>query len=64
MLSVRRSSDKGLETLVDVMMVNKIDRPNATPIGPFVLSLTFKVWLLRVYLLTTSLFCTKGWEGL
>ena len=29
----------------DVMMVNKIDRPNTTPIGRLVLSLTFKVWL-------------------
>ena len=26
-------------------MVNKIDRPNTTPIGRLVLSLTFKVWL-------------------
>ena len=46
------------------LMVNKIDRPNMTPIGSLVLSLTFKVCLLRAYLLTTSLFCTKGWEGL
>ena len=46
------------------MMVNQIDRPNRTPIGPMVLSLTFKVWPLRVYLLTTSPFCLKGWEGL
>ena len=41
------------------LMVNKIDRPNTTPIGPMVLSLTFKVWLLRVHLLMTSLFCIK-----
>ena len=27
------------------MMINKIDRPNTTPIGRLVLSLTFKVWL-------------------
>ena len=34
---------------------HQIDRPNTTPIGPLVLSLTFKVWLWWVYLLTTSL---------
>ena len=44
-------------------MVNKIDRLNRTPISRMVLSLTFKVWSLRVYHLTTSPFCLKGWEG-
>ena len=30
-------------------------RPNTASIGPVVIALTFKVWLVRIHLLTTSL---------
>ena len=49
------------------VMVHKIDRPSTTPFGPSVLSLTFNSKFgsdKYNYLLTTSLFCTKGLEGL
>ena len=45
---VRTSHVIGFGFISDWMreaMVNKIDRPNTTPIGRLVLSLTFKVWL-------------------
>ena len=41
-----------------VLMVHKIDRPNTTPIGPLVLSLTFNSKF------GSDCFCTKGLEGL
>ena len=46
------------------MTLQKVDRPNTTPIGPDKNTLTFKALLERVRLSKTSLFCMKEVEGL